>query len=94
MKYLLSVLLFTCAFSCIQAQDYKQEGTTFIQTTNKSNNNKATKTEYTWEKDGIKYPIYISSRGKAYIIRTSKKTGKEYKQYLPVTVVEAIKNKK
>lgn len=93
MRYLLSVLLFVCAFSCVQAQDYKQEGTTFIQTTNRSSA-KATKTGYTWEKGGIKYPIYISSRGKAYIIKTSKKTGKEYKQYLPDTVAETIKKKK
>ena len=92
MKYLLSVLLFVCAFSCMQAQDYKQEGTTFVQTTSKSN--KATKTKYTWEKDSIKYPIYISSKGKAYIIRTSKKTSEEYKQYLPDTVAETIKKKK
>ena len=63
-------------------------------TTNKSNSSKATKTEYIWEKNGIKYPIYISSKGKAYIIRTSKKTGKEYKQYLPDTVAETIKKKK
>ena len=94
MRYLLSVLLFVCAFSCVQAKDYKQEGTTFVQTTNKGNSSKATKTEYTWEKNGVKYPIYISSKGKAYIIRTSKKTGKEYKQYLPDTVAETIKKKK
>lgn len=95
MKYILSVLLLVCAFSCnIHAQDYKQEGTTFIQTTSKSNSSKATKTGYTWEKDGVKYPIYLSAKGKAYIIRTSKKTGKEYKQYLPDTVAETVKKKK
>ena len=72
MRYLLSVLLLVCAFSCTQAQDYKQEGTTFVQTTSKSNSSKATKTEYIWEKDGVKYPIYISSKGKAYIIKNIK----------------------
>lgn len=41
MRYLLSVLLFVCAFSCVQAQDYKQEGTTFVQTTSKSNKRRA-----------------------------------------------------
>jgi len=47
MKYILSVLLLVCAFSCsIYAQDYKQEGTTFIQTTSRSNSSKATKTGY------------------------------------------------
>lgn len=93
MKLLLILLLYILSPCIVQAQDYKQEGTTFVQTTSKSSS-KATKTGYTWEKDGIKYPIYISSKGKAYIIRTSKKTGKEYKQYLPDTVAETIKKKK
>jgi hypothetical protein len=31
---------------------------------------------------GDTYPIYISERGKYYIIRTSKETGNQYKQYL------------
>ena len=93
MKLLLILLLYILSPCIVQAQDYKQEGMTFVQTTSKSSS-KATKTGYTWEKDGIKYPIYISSKGKAYIIRTSKKTGKEYKQYLPDTVAETIKKKK
>jgi len=29
------------------------------------------------------YPIYLSSTGKAFIKKVSKKTGKEYKQYIP-----------
>lgn len=91
MRYLLSVFLLICTFSCIQAQDYTQRGTTFIQTSSKNSSSKATKTEYTWEKNDVKYPIYISSKGKAYIVKTSKKTGKEYKQYLPDTVAETIK---
>ena len=81
MKLLLILLLYILSPCIVQAQDYKQEGTTFVQTTSKSSS-KATKTGYTWEKDGIKYPIYVSSKGKAYIIRTSKKTGNKYNKYL------------
>lgn len=100
MKYILSIILFVSIFflACTSpcsayAQDYRQKGTTFIQTSNKSDSgNKATK--YTWEKGGVKYPIYLSAKGKVYIIRTSKKTGKEYKQYLPDTVAETIKKGK
>lgn len=33
---------------------------------------------------GVKYPVYESARGKLYIVRTSKKTGKKYNQYLTV----------
>lgn len=34
------------------------------------------------DKDGTKYPVYLNSKNKPYIIRKSKKTGKEYKAYL------------
>jgi len=32
--------------------------------------------------NGNIYPVYQSNTGKLYIIRTSKKTGKDYKQYI------------
>lgn len=35
------------------------------------------------DKNGKAYPIYLSSKGKAYIICKSKKTGKLYRRYLP-----------
>lgn len=42
-----------------------------------------TVTPYTYElKDGSKLPIHIGKTGSCYIIRTSKKSGKEYRQYL------------
>lgn len=33
-------------------------------------------------KSGVTYELHTGSRGGKYIIRTSKNTGKEYKQYL------------
>ena len=51
-----------------------------------------TKTKFTWEdKEGNKYPIYITKRGACYIVRVSKKTNKEYKQYLPKEIQAQIK---
>jgi hypothetical protein len=38
---------------------------------------------YYQDKDGNKYPIYVSSKGKLYVKKVSKKSGKEYKYYLP-----------
>jgi hypothetical protein len=35
------------------------------------------------DRNGNKYPVYQSARGKFYCIRVSKTTGKEYKQYMP-----------
>lgn len=69
-----------CAYGT-KAQNVIRKGTVFEQTSNKT---EATKTQYTYkDKDGNIYPIYLSSKGKAFIIKKSKKTGKEYRQYLP-----------
>lgn len=39
-------------------------------------------TPYNYEIKGVKYPIHIGKTGSCYIVRTSKKSGKEYRQYL------------
>jgi hypothetical protein len=51
------------------------------------------KTPFFWENSQGKWPIYLSNGGKgsAFIIRTSKKTGKEYKAYLGKEVTQDIK---
>lgn len=49
-------------------------------------------TPYTWkDKDGKTYPIYITKKGACYVKRISKKTGKEYKYYLPKEIQEQIR---
>lgn len=87
-KIILCILL---ALFCITINaEVKREGNTFKveQTTKESD----TKTQYTWvDKDGNVYPVFITKRGACYIFRTSKKTGKEYKQYLPKNIQEIIK---
>ena len=67
----------------IQAQNVTRQGNTFTQVTNKKPAGKETKTQYTYtDSKGVVYPVYLSSTGKAFIKKVSKKTGKEYKQYL------------
>lgn len=68
-------------------------GNNYVSTATRGSSTPALKTGYTWSnsKDGISYDIYLHkySRGEkagqwtAYILRISKKTGKEYKYYLP-----------
>lgn len=68
------------------AQDVIKQGNTFTQGNNKksSSTEKETKTTYIFkDAKGVEYPIYLSSTGKAFIKKVSKKTGKEYKQYIP-----------
>ena len=87
-KLILCILL---ALFCITANaEVKREGDTFkVEQSAKASD---TQTKYTWEdKQGNKYPIFITKKGACYVIRTSKKTGKEYKYYLPKEVQETIK---
>jgi hypothetical protein len=49
----------------------------------KSAKKESTKTGYTFtDSKGNNYPVYQNSAGRYFIIRTSAKTGKQYKQYL------------
>ena len=43
------------------------------------------------DKDGVIYPIYVTKKGACYVKRISKKTGKEYKYYLPKETREQIR---
>jgi hypothetical protein len=87
-KLILCILL---ALFCIASNaQVKREGNTFkVEQTSKSQD---TKTKYTWEdKEGNKYPIFVTKNGACYVNRVSKKTGKEYKYYLPKDVQATIK---
>ena len=72
MKILLLLTLCTLT-SCIQQKE------------SESNDNKDTtdpRTEYYYEdKDNVKYPIYMTETGRAYIIKEKK--GRKHKMYLP-----------
>lgn len=87
-KLILCILL--ALFSINIHAEVKREGDTFkVEQTTKASD---TKTKYTWEdKEGNKYPIYITKKGACYILKTSKKTGKEYKYYLPKEIQSQIK---
>lgn len=70
--------------------EVKREGNTFkVEQTVKASD---TQTKYTWEdKEGNKYPIFVTKKGACYVKKVSKKTGKEYKYYLPKDIQETIK---
>jgi hypothetical protein len=86
---LLAIALFVAfcvSFGCtvVRGQNVVRNGNTFTQTSKKKAKEAFMTTPYTYvAADGTKYPIYISGNGKYFIIRKSKKTGKEYRQYLP-----------
>lgn len=78
------LLIFSCSVNAKIIRDgnnFKVEQTT--------NNDKLTRFTYTDSK-GNTYPVYVSSTGKFFVWKTSKKTGKEYKYYLPKEVQEQM----
>ena len=81
----LLIFLGACIQEC-RAQNVVRKGHSFYQqqSTNKIAKDSAVFSGYHYfDTKGVRYPIYISSKGKCFIWRTSSKTGKPYKQYLP-----------
>ena len=85
-KIILAAIMLLSLNVGVQAQSVVKSGNNFTQVSNKGgkSSGKETKTQYTYtDSKGNVYPIYLSSTGKAFIKKVSKKTGKEYKQYMP-----------
>ena len=82
---IVAIMLFSLNVG-VQAQSVVKSGNTFTQVSNKGgkSSGKETKTQYTYkDSKGNVYLVYLSASGKAFIKKVSKKTGKEYKQYMP-----------
>lgn len=85
-------ILFTLAFSFIslvgiaQETQYKIVGNEIVKTETAKVKAEPTKTRLTHTVKGVKYPVYQTAKGKYYILRTSKKSGKQYKQYLKTEI--------
>lgn len=88
-------LLFGAAFLCsINGQTVVRKGNTFYQQSNSSKIEKDSAVfsgYHYFDAKGVRYPIYMSSKGKCFIWRTSSKTGKRYKQYLPEVTKQLTK---
>ena len=70
-----------CSSIGVLAQNVVLQKKVFVQS---STSGDSTKTDYEYQdRDGNKYTIYLSNKGKAYCWMKSKKTGKLYKRYLP-----------
>lgn len=78
------MLLFILAIACVaNAQSYERQGNTFVSKSIHVSKTEPIKTKFTWkDSKGKDYPVYVSAKGSCYIIKTSSKTGKEYKNYL------------
>lgn len=81
-KLFLIAILMIVSISASYAQNYTKDGKTYkAEKVEKTSPEK--QTEFVWEDSkGAQYPIYMGKTGSCYIKKISKKTGKEYKQYL------------
>ncbi|AGO47917.1 hypothetical protein Phi40:1_gp052 [Cellulophaga phage phi40:1] len=91
-KRLSLILVLTLVFVTIVASaqestepTYVVQGDKIVKVGGGKSASEATKTKYTMDVKGVEYPVYKSTRGSYYILRTSKKSGKEYKQYIKIT---------
>lgn len=81
-----TLIFLSAALQECRAQNVVRKGHSFYQ---QQSTNKIAKDSvvfsgyYYFDAKGIRYPIYMSSKGKCFILRTSSKTGKQYRQYLP-----------
>ena len=86
-KIILAAIMLLSLNVGVQAQSVERKGNNFTQISDNKggkSSGKEVKTQYTYtDSKGNVYPIYLSSTGKAFIKKVSKKTGKEYRQYLP-----------
>ena len=78
-----------------QQPTIERKGNTFIQKSNGRGSGQVTKTNYIYEDSkSQRDTIYISSTGKAFVFKVSKKTGNVYKKYLPEVTAQLQKEGK
>ena len=84
-KILIAAVVFMMAVGASAQVKVKREGNVFTQVQTKDTTTVSeTKTDYTYvDSKGNRYTVFLSKTGKAFIWRTSSKTGKKYPQYLP-----------
>ena len=80
---MLLVITLAFAFSVVHGQSVVRHGNMFISTDTTVVRGGATKTQYLYVQGENIDTVYLSSKGKAFVWKTSKRTGKRYRKYLP-----------
>lgn len=76
----------------MSAQEIERSGNVFKSATKSAvQKSEPIATPYKWENaKGEQMPIYLSVNGRAFVIMTSSKSGKEYKKYLGEEISKTI----
>jgi hypothetical protein len=82
---LILTLFLTSSMAFSQTKVVRDSNGNFItqKAPKKQSEDKQTGQTYTTAK-GDSFPVYVSENGKYYVIRTSKESGNQYKQYLKI----------
>lgn len=86
-------ILLTIGAQAQTQQKYQINGNNIVAVSQAKQKKEAQKTTYTYTIKGKTYEVYKGAKGSYYIIRTSAKTGKDYKYYLPKDVQQMLKAK-
>lgn len=91
MRKVILLLIMMCLPMIGMAQSYTRSGDTFVATSTSRTKSEPTKTKFTYkDSDNKNYPIYIGKTGSCFIVKTSSKTGKEYRKYLGEEISKQI----
>ena len=83
----IALMLATATAAFCQQASFTTDGNTYRPSAPVTKNvpqmdSTVTLTPYYYEYKGVSYPIHIGRTGSCYIVRTSKRTGNQYRQYL------------
>lgn len=84
-------MLLTMGVQAQSQQKYQINGNNIVAVSQAKQKKEAQKTSYTYTIKGKTYEVYQGAKGSYYIIRTSAKTGKDYRYYLPKDVQQMLK---
>ena len=91
---ILAMLMGICIAGAAQNSDAKvqRNGNVFSSTKQTKAKVEPMATTFQWEDaKGVQYPIWVNpNSGRCFVIKTSKKTGNEYKQYLDAEVSKQV----
>lgn len=90
----IAILIASMGLASAQEHNFTQDGKTFVQGARKGSSRASSDqaTAYTWrDSKGNEYPIFLhtyergekAGRTTCYVFKTSAKTGKQYKYYIP-----------
>ena len=86
-----TIILLFMACGDAKAQSFNFSNNVYTEVESQKAKSQPEKTSYTWQDSkGKSYPMYIGKTGSCFVLKTSSKTGKEYKMYLKPKISQDV----